>query len=369
MSLDDFLEAQQGDATWDSSGKFTVDRAKAVAKLKRFSFSRQGQWALKVIQHAVSTGAQEVQVSDEGEGIDESVGLSFRYDSEEPVGDELASVFSVLQNRDRAPFSIGHLSYAVLGALKSGGRLGPITLRPSYARFSANFGGRCCNVDLLTGQVDWREATEQKWTYSMYIERDRPLFTYSLFGHPEVREIRSACSYCPIKINVNGSPVVQGDDGFLRSPLLLHVDSRCISPSVALAGDPIWIPQLQNSVPLAAQVAIPRCQTTRAGGTAGPVVRSEKGHLEAHFYKPPQGNSHSSIVPVIDGVTMEPIVLDARVRLRGGDLPFTALIACPDLRMDQSHGRVVQDDRWRAVVENVREQAANFSEALQRWIA
>lgn len=68
---------------------------------------------------------------------------------------------------------------------------------------------------------------------------------------------------------------------------------------------------------------------------------------------------------------MEPDVLEARIRIQGGSpegLPFAALIAYPGLRMDQSYGRVVQDARWVRVVENVRGQAANFSEALQTWV-
>lgn len=369
MSLEEFLENRQGDGGWNSTGEFTVDQAGALAKLKKFSFAREGQWALKVVQHAVSTGARELQVSDEGENIDESIGLSFQYDSREPRPQELESALGALLRRANGPVSFNHLSYALLGALKSSRLFGLIRLRPINAFFAAQTEGRCCHLDLLTGQLNWGDAREQKWTYSISIDRDRPMFSYSFFGHKEIREIDRACAYCPITISINGSPMLQVDDGFLHSPMLLHVDSNRISTEAAIAGNPVWIPRASRSLPLAHQIAIPRCQTSRNHGAAGPGVQGEAGHLEAHFYQPPQGGTQTSIIPVVDGVTMEPVVLESRLSPVGytTSLPFTAIVACPELRTDQSHGRVVQDERWQAVVESVKEQAEYFSRALSKW--
>ncbi len=325
---------------------------------------------MKLIQHAVSTGAREVRICDEGEDLDESISLTFRYDSQELSLEALESEFRILQDPEQWLLSPTHLGSAFFGALNSGLRCGPVRLGLRSLKFFSNVDGRCCALDLLTGKVSWRETTEQKWTYSLVLSRDRPLFTYSLFGHPEIREVRQACSVCPINVTISGKPVVQAEDGFLHSPMLLHVDSRHFSPSRTDFGDLVWVPHNLGKVPLSAQVAIPRRQTASQGYLAGGGFQSETGHMELHRYTPPQRDSLSSIIPVIDGVTMESVVIDARLRLSGNpekDLPFTAIAACPEVRSDHSHGQVVQDNRWQALVERVKAQADSFSEALSAW--
>ena len=172
-----------------------MDRAGALRKLEKFSFARPGPWALKLVQHAVSTGAQQIEVWDEGENLDESVGLCFRYDSVEPGLQELESALGIVSKRKESPIVLNHLSYALLGAMKSGPRLGPIRLRPTSAFFAANVEGRRRRMDLLTGQWGRWESREQKWTYSLNIDRQRPLFGYSLSGHVEIREIISSCAW------------------------------------------------------------------------------------------------------------------------------------------------------------------------------
>ena len=250
VDVEQFLGNQESDGGWNSAGEFTVDRAKAAAKLKKLAFPRQSQWALKVVQHAVSTGARELQVLDEGENLDESIGLTFHYDSVQPRAAELESALAALLKHTEGPLSLNHLSYALLGAMKSNRLFGLIEIRPVHASFRAYAEGRSCHLDLLTGELEWGDVVEHGWTYSIAIDRNRPLFSYSFFGHKEIREIVNACAYCPIPIRINGLPMRQADDGFLHSPMLLHVDSSRIATEAAREGNPLWVPRPLHSVPL-----------------------------------------------------------------------------------------------------------------------
>jgi hypothetical protein len=363
MSLEEFLRRQQDLGNWNSFGKFTLDRVRALAKPKAFSSTRRGQWALKVVQHAVETRAQELQVWDEGESLDESVGLSFRYDSVAPNPETLESELTAfLENNP--PLSVSYLSGALLGLLESN-RLGPLLRKPNLATFFANAGGRVCKLDLVNGKLEWTRTEARGWTYFLTVDRDRPLFTYSLFGHKEIAEILRGCIYCPIRISINGFPMMETAQGFLRSSMLLHLDVNKLKPEISGIGSPIW--QVRNSrdtIP-SMQVAIPRCPTPDDS-----VLECEGGRVETHFYRPPQRTTGSSIIPVVDGVALKPVPLNSRLRLAGfqKNIPFTAIVACPNLQVDHSHTGIVKDERWRQIVNTVEEQASYFSIGLEQWI-
>lgn len=60
--MDHFLEQEQGQGVYNSTGTFTVDAGRAREKRARYALAGTGEWALKVVQSAVSAGAPEITV-------------------------------------------------------------------------------------------------------------------------------------------------------------------------------------------------------------------------------------------------------------------------------------------------------------------
>ncbi|MFN8611264.1 MAG: hypothetical protein U0931_27215 [Vulcanimicrobiota bacterium] len=60
--MGDSLEQHLGDAIYDSSGRFSVDRARALRKLRKFLLPSPSLWVLKVVQAAVASGARYLSI-------------------------------------------------------------------------------------------------------------------------------------------------------------------------------------------------------------------------------------------------------------------------------------------------------------------
>lgn len=79
--LEEYLTAQTSEAELDSSGSFTLDRQKALAKLAQFQLPGEYDWSLKVVQAVVASGAPQLVITlgstgttfewKEGFGLDE----------------------------------------------------------------------------------------------------------------------------------------------------------------------------------------------------------------------------------------------------------------------------------------------------------
>lgn len=62
MSVSDSLEEHLGDAVYDSSGRFSVDRARAMRKLRKHLLPSPSLWVLKIVQAAVASGARQLHI-------------------------------------------------------------------------------------------------------------------------------------------------------------------------------------------------------------------------------------------------------------------------------------------------------------------
>ncbi len=62
LNVSDSLEEHLGDAVYDSSGRFSVDRARALRKLRKFLLPSPSFWVLKIVQAAVASGARQLHI-------------------------------------------------------------------------------------------------------------------------------------------------------------------------------------------------------------------------------------------------------------------------------------------------------------------
>lgn len=60
--LERFLQEQVAQGVVDSSGSFSLSRAKALEKLAAFQLPRQTMWILKLVQAAVTSGAESLTI-------------------------------------------------------------------------------------------------------------------------------------------------------------------------------------------------------------------------------------------------------------------------------------------------------------------
>lgn len=309
--------------------------------------------------------------TDEGENLDESVGLAFSYDSTHSSPKGLELTLSALRMSEDCPISLNHLSFALLGALESHQFLGLIKLRPVLANFFARSGERVYVLDLLTKEADWYPSSESGPTYSFFLDRERPLFSYSFSGHKELEELSLYCSFCPMDIVIDGAPMIESPDGFLQSHMLLLVDASLISPKAVQAGNPVWVPHQSEISRTNQTVRIPRRRSSRDGRPVRPNWKGEGGQIESNFYQLSVRSKTTCIFPVVDGVTMNALTIDSLLKVPGWSnaLPYTAIVACSQVRTDFSHSRVVKDQHLRAVVASVKEQASRFSIALGHWVS
>lgn len=60
--LEELLRAELAEGTTDSSGHFTISRDKALEKLAAFRLPSESAWVLKIVQAAVASGCQELDI-------------------------------------------------------------------------------------------------------------------------------------------------------------------------------------------------------------------------------------------------------------------------------------------------------------------
>ncbi len=197
MDASRFLEENGEGGEWDSSGEFAL--ANRRRSLPRLCLGNNGKWIHAFTDHALGIGADRFEIEDRGEYIDETIGLSLRYNGTKPMLRDLRnSVADFL----KVPPIYDSLAFALAQVRDSGLRLGSWRFGLTEAVFVAHCKEGCLVLDLLTGDHSFMALETSCWAFSLSLWKERPLFTYSLFGHPEIREISKLPPNGPLVITV-----------------------------------------------------------------------------------------------------------------------------------------------------------------------
>lgn len=197
MDAKRFLEESGKAGRWDSSGEFArVDARRALPAVR---FGNDGKWVHEFVNHALSIGADKFEIQDCGENLDETLGLYLRYNG---ASSSLAEARSSARSFVEGPPFSDPLAFALACARDSGARLGPFRFGLTHGVFVARCGEGCLALDLLTGVQSVSQPHQDGWTYSLTLDRHRPLFTYSFSGHPELSEVQKLSSKSPLVFKV-----------------------------------------------------------------------------------------------------------------------------------------------------------------------
>jgi len=197
------LEDLRQDGQVDSTGRFTLDCAKAREKMKRYQLSDPHHYVLQVVQSAVAAGAGHIEVTVDADDcwIDS--------DATPPDQTELQNLFNHLFGSETEPRerSLRALATGLNSAL---------ALDPSWIRLESWDGaqGWMLLMDADGERVQPHVAPEgQAAGVKIHVRRRH---TWQVLGrflrgivamHPEARALHDRCRRCPIAIQVNGRPV------------------------------------------------------------------------------------------------------------------------------------------------------------------
>ncbi len=202
----DLLEDLRQDGQVDSTGRFTLDAAKAREKMKRYQLPDPHQYVLQVVQSAVAGGATVLDV------LVDADDCWINYDATPPTSADLQGLFNHLfgSGRDPEERSLRALATGLNSAL---------ALDPSWIRLEAWDGrqGRTLLMEAGGEQITpFTPPSGQPPGVRIHVRRRH---TWRVLGrflrgivamHPEARALHDRCRWSPVPIQVNGRRVEPG---------------------------------------------------------------------------------------------------------------------------------------------------------------
>lgn len=188
--MDQFVDSKRGEGLQHSDGTFTLNQERAREQVKRFLVAHPGAYCLKVVQAAVQSNA---------ESIDITVGrndLTIQFPSTDPELNDPQKVWHALDDAVNLPHSaLRDLAVAINGALD-----GP----ELKLRWETPLGSLVCDPK---PRLDPHRSEVPR----LVLTRRRPLRAWwmgSLF-RKETEILEARCQYCPASILVDGRPLTK----------------------------------------------------------------------------------------------------------------------------------------------------------------
>ncbi|MBN9415333.1 MAG: zf-TFIIB domain-containing protein [Candidatus Eremiobacteraeota bacterium] len=308
--LESLLTEMRAAGEWDSSGQFTVDADKALAKMRRFQVERPQDFALWLAAAAVLGGATELSATI---GVDQ---LCLEFDGAHFQAGELEQVLD--EGGSLHPGRIGHLAFALTAALATEPHElivesfdQRLQIRPGTTRLSRSKGEPARRLRFLLV----REQSQA-----------------SAWEDLELNYLRERIPAQLLKIKVNRKTGA----GFLLPTDLLH-ELRFVEGKAA--------------APLLERLA-PAGVFRRPGlGLSSALIRLDswqrQGQSEVHF--------------LVDGVLFRKVLQTP--------VCFRAIVSSPDLSLDLSRSGLVESPELRAVLSGLEEIALDLADEFVRGYA
>ncbi len=369
--LDNLLSSLQKGGEVVSSGSFTLDLRKAREKLRKFQLAEPCFYLMKVLQAAVSAGAERIDIALGRRSVNFYAVL--------PPGGPLAQAQPLIDGlQDPQGLPVGPMRHLAIG-LNSAWSVDPAFVSVSYYGREKKGGWK-----LVIGQEEIQlhpcPQMPAKPAADLYptmdrleftLERDSSMSSYVRSVASEHLGILHRCAFCPVPLYLDARRVI-GQFGPPEKPGLPN-------PEI---GAPYMLAERFRPDPQGGfQICAPPWDKLQATGgslvnrtevtvTEGSAVRPPTFSFQGD---PPQGPdtvranfalalpSHttgsSRIVLVKDGVTLEPIAPH-----RMTHVGLQAVVSAPDVRVDLSEFTPVQDSQ---LEEYMRDVLAEFGQLLE----
>ncbi|MFN7147375.1 MAG: hypothetical protein ACK4YP_26640, partial [Myxococcota bacterium] len=184
-----------------ATGRFRVDRKRALEKMERFQLADPLAYTLELVAAAVAAGATRIAVENDSDDF------VLRWDGAGPERDELDGLFDHLfggASGPRAAF-LQHLAMGVLGALGQSPKWVHVD-RPGL-RLAVTDPTETQAVELAHAPfpdgATTRVHVRQRWSLANVAEA----LLLPLHGAPEARLLRDRARWCPVPLTLDGTPV------------------------------------------------------------------------------------------------------------------------------------------------------------------
>ena len=309
MERGEILEELRQEGQVDSTGRFTLDAARAREKMKRYQLPDPHHYVLRVVQAAVASGASRIDLEVDADDC------WIRFDARPPGPAELAGLFDNLFRSARDPASRALRALAI-------GLNSALALDPAWIRLDSQDGaeGWSLFVEAAGQRVEaWPGAPGRASGVHIHV---RQRHSWRVLGrflrgfvalHPEARVAHEHCRWCPVPVRVNGKVA---NAGFLGG--------------MADVGEALLRREIEG-----------------------------KGY-RALVALPTRPEQRSSLEIVVDGVSLETRTLDL------GPLSVRGVVFASELTCNISQSGVVLDEAWRSLLHDLRRRLRRLVVELAR---
>lgn len=197
----DLLEDLRQDGRVDSTGRFTLDAAKAREKMKQYQLTDPHLYVLQVLQGAIASGATFAHVKTDADDC------WVRHDGRPLSAEQLGALFHSLFASDRDVDARPLRELAIgLNALTG--------LNPSSVRLECWDGAAGAALTLRDGTESVQPLAACPWPEGgagvhLHVRQRHSWRTLARFftGQPEAAAVRNSCRWSPVPITVNGERV------------------------------------------------------------------------------------------------------------------------------------------------------------------
>lgn len=360
--LDNLLSSLQKGGEVVSSGSFTLDLRKAREKLRKFQLAEPCFYLMKVLQAAVSAGAERIDIALGRRSVNFYAVL--------PAGGPLAQAQPLIDGlQEPQGLGAGALRHLAIG-LNSAWSVDPAFVSVSYYGREKKGGWK-----LVIGQEEIQlhpcPELPSKPAADLYptldrleftLERDSSVSSYVRSVASEHMGILHRCAFCPVPLYLDARRVI-GQFGPPERPGLPNLEIGApyllverFRPDL-LGGFQICAPPWDKLTPLSGSLINRKEVTVTEGSPVRCPTFSYQGNppqgpdtVRANFALalPSHTTGSSRIVLVKDGVTLEPLAPH-----RMSHIGLQAVIAAPDVRVDLSEFTPVQDSQLEEYLRDV----------------
>lgn len=313
MDLDRLLQQEAGVGRLDSSGQFSVDLQKMRVKLSQYQLAEPGFYVLKMIQAAVASGSERVEVALKSGRVEVA------FDQAPPLTSVLEAL--ALRGSHRAA---RHLAVGLNAAMNVADRV------------AWTVGNRM--LVLTRTETEVAEATGPE---GVVVKKTKRLLALPASTRSERDAVYSRCQWTPAEVLLDGQPLAGPFPPCARAAwherlsqpfyLMRHYD---LGKGLRLPGPDLGLQARRVGGAWVAEA--PARSWLTEFSTFRPV---DDGRLEcrAVFGLPLGLEGASAVVFLLDGVALDPEVVP------GGPPGALALVAAPELSVDLSQFKAVQD--------------------------